>query len=88
MEKTIDILKQPKLCIEPVHILSHYTRKRFDIIKHIRFIYDISTTYLKAVVCLSLLPLVAGVCGEPLFSNFVLDAIYSSAINHLAEKES
>ena len=37
MEKIIRFLKQPKLCVEPVHIIQN-VNNRFDTIKYIRFI--------------------------------------------------
>ena len=68
---TLDYIRQKKV------------NNRFDNIQCtcIRFIYDI---YELQKGCknfgLLLLPLVVGVCVVPLFSNFALDALYSSAI--------
>ena len=65
------------------HIIQKNVNNRYDNIECtcIRFIYDIYELLKGCKNCgLLLLPLVVGVCVGPLFSNFALDALYSSTI--------
>ena len=78
-KKIISFLKQPKLYVELVHTLSHYTKtnKKFDIIKYIRLIYDIFELLKVCKNCGNFVVAPTG-CGRwywALFSNFVLDAL-------------
>ena len=72
-----------------MHLITLYKKTtRFDIIKYIRFIYDIYKLLktVRVVKTLLLLSLVAGVCVWSLFSNCVLDLLYSSASSLLRKR--
>ena len=82
---TTDFEATKALCRTSSHLIILYKKgnNRFDNIQCtcIRFIYDIYELLKGCKNCgLLLLPLVVGVCVGPLFSNFALDALYSSAI--------